>query len=185
MVLGTAAGWFIGGKVHSGRVSKKLKKKHLKEQKNLYTQYYNDVYKLQEENAQLLTAIEQMQAQSEQEALLRDYEEFKQPDIDGDDRISRAEFNMYVKNYLANYPGLSDKDYPKFEDFDHDRDGYVSFTEYAQQMALQVQQAEWDNYYKEQAGQTVNKQQQKGLQGLYKETTKTDSFQDLYANLKR
>eukprot|EP00593_Proboscia_inermis_P003979 CAMPEP_0171300070 /NCGR_PEP_ID=MMETSP0816-20121228/8902_1 /TAXON_ID=420281 /ORGANISM="Proboscia inermis, Strain CCAP1064/1" /LENGTH=202 /DNA_ID=CAMNT_0011776335 /DNA_START=49 /DNA_END=654 /DNA_ORIENTATION=- len=143
MVLGTAAGWFIGGKVHSGRVSKKLKKKHLKEQKNLYTQYYNDVYKLQEENAQLLTAIEQMQAQSEQEALLRDYEEFKQPDIDGDDRISRAEFNMYVKNYLANYPGLSDKDYPKFEDFDHDRDGYVSFTEYAQQMALQVQQAEW------------------------------------------
>mmetsp|Transcript_27003 Transcript_27003/g.79789 ORF Transcript_27003/g.79789 Transcript_27003/m.79789 type:complete len:83 (-) Transcript_27003:463-711(-) len=76
------------------------------------------------------------------EAVQRDYDEFKQPDIDGDDRISRAEFQMYVKNYLSNYPGLAEKDYPKYEDFDHDGDGYINFQEYAQQMALQVQQAE-------------------------------------------
>ena len=63
-------------------------------------------------------------------------------DVDGDDRISRAEFNSYVKNYLSNYPGLSEKDYPNFEDFDHDGDGYISFQEYGQQMALTLQQAE-------------------------------------------
>ncbi len=76
----------------------------------------------------------------ELEAVQRDYEEFKMPDLDGDERISRAEFNDYVKNYLANYPGLTEKDYPKFENFDHDKDGFISFQEYAQQMALQVQQ---------------------------------------------
>jgi hypothetical protein len=27
---------------------------------------------------------------------------------------------MYVRDYLSNYPGLQEKDYPKFEDFDHD-----------------------------------------------------------------
>lgn len=40
--------------------------------------------------------------------------------MDGDDRISRAEFNIYVKEYLSNYPGLKPEDYPRFEDFDHD-----------------------------------------------------------------
>ena len=86
------------------------------------------------------------------DAMQRDYDEFKQPDVDGDDRISRAEFNMYVKNYLANYPGLAEKDYPRFEDFDHDHDGFVSFSEYSQQMALQVQQAEYEAYYGQQQG---------------------------------
>ena len=43
---------------------------------------------------------------------------------------------------MATHPGLTEKDYPKFEDFDHDGDGYISFQEYAQQMALTVQQAE-------------------------------------------
>ena len=49
---------------------------------------------------------------------------------------------MYVKNYLSNYPGLAEKDYPRFDDFDHDRDGSISFQEYAAQMALMVQQAD-------------------------------------------
>jgi EF hand len=76
------------------------------------------------------TSIEGYKDKAELEALQHDYEEFKQPDINGDDRISRAELNMYVKNYLSNYPGLQEKDYPKFEDFDHDGDGYVSFQEW-------------------------------------------------------
>lgn len=112
------------------------------------------MYKLSEQNQQLQEHVERLQealqqteAKHEMEAIQRDYDEFKQPDIDGDDRISRAEFNMYVKNYLSNYPGLEEKDYPKFEDFDHDGDGYVSFHEYAQQMALQAQQAELDQMY--------------------------------------
>lgn len=54
---------------------------------------------------------------------------------------------MYVKNYLSNYPGLKEEDYPKFDDFDHDGDGQISFQEYAQQMALQAQQAELEQMY--------------------------------------
>ena len=120
-------GWLLGAKIHSGRATKKLKKVHQKEQKNLYTQYYNDVYKLQEKNAELqYTAnylkeqLEATQREYEDEKTQRDYDEFKQPDVDGDDRISRAEFNIYVKEYLSNYPGLKPEDYPRFEDFDHD-----------------------------------------------------------------
>ena len=128
----SSAAWFMGGKVHSSRVSKKLKTKFQKEQKELYSQYYNDVYKLTEQNQELQHAVQSLQStlkeleeKHELEAIQRDYDEFKQPDIDGDDRISRAEFNMYVKNYLSNYPGLQEKDYPRFEDFDHD--GKCSF----------------------------------------------------------
>jgi hypothetical protein len=122
LIFSSAVSWFIGGKFHSGRTAQKLKTKFQKEQKALYQQYYNDVYKLSEQNSELQALVEQLkdlvrqtEAKHELEALQRDYDEFKQPDIDGDDRISRAEFNMYVKNYLANYPGLTEKDYPKFE----------------------------------------------------------------------
>jgi len=152
----------------------------------LYTQYYSDVYKLQENLAEsnyqaekLRTALNEAQTSAEMDAIQRDYDEFKQPDVDGDDRISRAEFNMYVKNYLANYPGLKEKDYPKFEDFDHDKDGFVSFTEYAQQMAYQVQQAELEKFYTE--GKTGNVKAQ-ALSGLAGEAQKGKNFNDLYAN---
>jgi len=148
MVFG-GLGWIGGAKVHSDRASKVLKKKHMKEAKTLYSQYYNDVYKLQEQNAELAQAVQKLQAtlqnaesDRELESMQRDYDEFKQPDVDGDDRISRAEFAMYVKNYLSNYPGLTEKDYPKFEEFDHDGDGYVSFGEYSKQMAQQAKKAE-------------------------------------------
>ena len=154
LVVTGAASWLLGGKFQSGRIAKNLKRKHQSEQKQLYSQYYNDVYKLSEQNQQLQQQIEELkellsttEAAHELEALQRDYDEFKQPDIDGDDRISKAEFNMYVKNYLSNYPGLSEKDYPKFEDFDHDGDGFVNFQEYSQQMALQAQQAELEEMY--------------------------------------
>lgn len=116
-----------------------------------------------EELKQLVTDTE---AKAEMEALQRDYDEFKQPDIDGDDRISRAEFNMYVKNYLSSYPGLTEKDYPKFDDFDHDGDGFVSFQEYSQQMALQAQQAELEELY---SGGGSDKAQ--ALKDMYQSTT--------------
>ena len=77
-------GWLLGAKIHSGRATKKLKKVHQKEQKNLYTQYYNDVYKLQEKNAELqYTAnylkeqLEATQREYEDEKTQRDYDEFK------------------------------------------------------------------------------------------------------------
>ena len=34
--------------------------KHKKETKELYTQYYNDVYTLQQQNAELVEALEKM-----------------------------------------------------------------------------------------------------------------------------
>jgi hypothetical protein len=49
-------------------------------------------------------------------------------------------------------------------------DGYMSFQEYAQQMALQVQQA----------GQKLNNATAQGMEDLQKETKKAaDSFNDL------
>lgn len=58
--LGFAGGWFIGGKIHCRRMAKKLNAKHKQDQKQLYTQYYNDVYTLQEQNTELVKALEQM-----------------------------------------------------------------------------------------------------------------------------
>lgn len=154
LVVTGVASWIMGGRFHSGRAVKELKRKHKSEQKKLYSQYYNDVYKLGDQNALLQQQIEELtelvkstEAKHELEALQRDYDEFKQPDLDSDDRISRAEFQMYVKDYLSNYPGLTEKDYPKFEDFDHDGDGYVSFEEYSSQMAIQAEKAELEELY--------------------------------------
>lgn len=184
MIVASGVSWFLGAKFHSGRTAKKLKAKFQKEQKSLYSQYYNDVYKLSEQNTELQYMVEQLkealhstEAAHELEGLQRDYDEFKMPDIDGDDRISRAEFNMYVKNYLASYPGLAEKDYPKFEDFDHDGDGFVSFQEYAQQMALQAQQAELEQLYGSGAGGAKKAQ---SLSDLYGETKQAGNFKELY-----
>lgn len=164
--------YMLGATIHARRSEKDAKRRHHLEQKKLYAQYYDDVYKLSEQNRILQSKVEDLtdlvrstEAKAELEALQRDYDEFKQPDIDGDDRISRGEFNMYVKNYLSNYPGLSEKDYPKFDDFDHDGDGFVSFQEYSQQMALQAQQAELEELYSGSAG---DKQKAQALNDMYK-----------------
>ncbi|KAG5193043.1 hypothetical protein JKP88DRAFT_268932 [Tribonema minus] len=69
-----------------------------------------------------------------------DYEEFKQPDANHDNRISRAEFNAYIADYLRQYPHLRREDMPKFEDFDSSRDGSVNFKEW--QMYLERQRKE-------------------------------------------
>ena len=195
MVVG-GLGWVVGAKVHSNRATKILKKKHTKEAKTLYSQYYNDVYKLQEQNAELAQAVQKLQtdlqiAESDREmdSMQRDYDEFKQPDVDGDDQISRAEFSMYVKNYLSNYPGLSEKDYPKFEDFDHDRDGYVSFSEYSKQMAIQAKKAESDARKAAQSGSAAAAQKAgtkaQAYSGLVGNAKRTDNFDDLYAQYAR
>merc|ERR1712071_561592 len=112
---------------------------------------------------QLQKSLQSSNEEHEMENLQREYDEFKQPDVDGDDRISRAEFNMYVKNYLA--------DYPRFEDFDHDGNGFISFQEYSQQMALQIQQAELEQYYAQQSGKGTNQA-----------NAKADALKNLYAS---
>mmetsp|Transcript_89769 Transcript_89769/g.134543 ORF Transcript_89769/g.134543 Transcript_89769/m.134543 type:complete len:138 (+) Transcript_89769:42-455(+) len=60
VLIGTAAGWLIGGKIHSGRKEKKINAKHKEEIKAMYTQYYNDVYTLQQQNQELAEALEQL-----------------------------------------------------------------------------------------------------------------------------
>merc|ERR1719162_2643777 len=196
MAVVAGSGWLIGGRIQSKRAEKVLNKKHMLEQKTLYSQYYNDVYQLQEQNAQLADSCADLQKQifkveseTEAEALQRDYDEFKQPDVDNDDRISRAEFNSYVKDYLSSYPGLAEKDYPRFEDFDHDKSGFVSFKEYSEQMALQVRQAEQEQKRAERTGSNAATQKSaaktNALKSLYGNSKQTDSFDDLYANYLR
>ena len=41
-----AGSWLVGAKIHAARTVRKMKTKHMKDQKNLYSQYYNDDYKL-------------------------------------------------------------------------------------------------------------------------------------------
>jgi hypothetical protein len=60
MFVAGTVGWFVGAKLHCRRLAKKLNSKHKNEQKELYTQYYNDVYTLQTQNAELIMALEQM-----------------------------------------------------------------------------------------------------------------------------
>jgi hypothetical protein len=47
----------MGGKIHAQRKEKKLNARHKEEQKALYSQYYNDVYQLQQQNAEMSEAL--------------------------------------------------------------------------------------------------------------------------------
>mmetsp|Transcript_22056 Transcript_22056/g.52234 ORF Transcript_22056/g.52234 Transcript_22056/m.52234 type:complete len:126 (-) Transcript_22056:380-757(-) len=60
ILIGTGIGWVVGGKVHAQRKEKKLNILHKKEQKALYSQYYNDVYQLQQQNAEMKEALNQL-----------------------------------------------------------------------------------------------------------------------------
>lgn len=53
------SGWMMGGFYHSRNTRNKLNIKFKKDQKELYQQYYNDVYSLQQQNAELINALEQ------------------------------------------------------------------------------------------------------------------------------
>lgn len=57
--VGGIGGWIIGSKYHCNKLTKKLYDKHKADQKVLYQQYYNDVYQLQKQNAELIDALEQ------------------------------------------------------------------------------------------------------------------------------
>lgn len=40
------------------------------------------------------------------------------------------QFNQYIRKYLAMYPDTADADIPRFEDFDLNHDGMVTFDEW-------------------------------------------------------
>jgi hypothetical protein len=100
------AGWFLGGKIHSRRAVAKVNKKHAKEKQALYTQYYKDIMALQNENAELAKYVDQVTKQQLDG-------EFEAADLDNDNRVSRAEFNMYKNRYLQKHPEMASQ-FPKF-----------------------------------------------------------------------
>jgi len=180
LVVGAIAGlvgFVAGGWFQSGR----LKKKHDKDKKDLlqYIQLQDEVYKQREsqwtkEYTKLYNAYEKMQ----QDTLERDYEEFKAPDTNNDDMISRTEFNTYVRKYLSSFPELSEKDFPRFEEFDLDGDGNVSFAEwqkFLQQQKLAEQKAGAAGTGKQSAYSEL-------LNALYDQSTQADSFSSLQKN---
>jgi len=59
-LIGTGIGWVIGGKVHAQRKEKKLNALYKKEHKALYSQCYNDIYQLQQQNAEMVETLKQL-----------------------------------------------------------------------------------------------------------------------------
>lgn len=133
------------------------------------------IYEYEYRNQELKQAL----YESEQESLKRDYEEFKQPDANGDDVISRAEFATYINNYMKAYPHIPKEEYPTFEDFDINRDGLVTFQEwqeYLYQQQLAEQQAS------RQSG-SKHRQQNAAVNNMYDQTSGAQNFQSLYEQL--
>ena len=118
------ASWFLGGKIHSKRAVKKETLKFKKEQKELYLQYYKDVMALQQQNVELQNYIDSTTLQQLDG-------EFALADTNDDNKVSRAEFNMYKQQYLAKNPEMASQ-FPRFEDFDPDSNGLISKAEYDQ-----------------------------------------------------
>lgn len=182
IVAGVVSG-IVGGLIGSWISSNRLTKKHNKEKEELlrYIEYQDELYKLsaqqwQTEYQKLYKAYEEI----EKETVERDYEEFKAPDTDNDDLISREEFNVYVKKYLSSFPELSEKDFPRFEEFDLNADGIVSFEEwqtYLYQQKLKESQAV-------KAGNSGSNGGYNDLMNaLYESTNQADNFQGLQKNI--
>ena len=87
--------------------------------------------------------------------------------------ITRSEFAIYVKKYLSSFPELSEKDFPKFDEFDLNGDGIVSFAEWQQFLVLQKE-----------AEKTKGKSGNGLLDSLYSSASGSDSFNSLDRNLK-
>jgi Ca2+-binding EF-hand superfamily protein len=161
-----------------------LKKKHDKDKKELvqYIKLQDEIYKQRELQWQKeYQKLYKVYNELEQETIERDYEEFKAPDTNNDDMISRTEFNTYVRKYLSSFPELSEKDFPKFEEFDLDGDGVVSFDEWQKFLALQkIQEAKKTKGEKQQQGGNAY---QELLNALYEQSHQSDSFSSLQKNM--
>jgi hypothetical protein len=137
-ILAGIVGSFIGG----WRQARKLGKKYKLEKDELlnYIKMQEDIYKQRDnqwqgEYQKLYKAYETL----ENETLERDYEEFKAPDTNNDEMISRQEFAIYVTKYLSSFPELTEADFPKFDDFDLNHDGMVTFDEWQKYLQMQKQ----------------------------------------------
>jgi hypothetical protein len=122
-IVGTGvAGWFLGGKIHSRRATKKAAKKHMDELRDLYTKYIKDVTMMQSQIAELEGFIKESARQQ-----LAD--EFLRADYDNNRQVSRAEFEKYKREYLIKHPEMASQ-FPEFEAFDPDRNGMITLREH-------------------------------------------------------
>lgn len=134
LVVGAITG-VLGSVLGSWLTSKKLKTKYDKDRKDLlkYIQLQDELYQQREQQwSAQYQKLYKVYEELEKDSLERDYDEFKAPDANNDDMISRTEFNTYVKKYLSSFPELSERDFPRFEEFDLNADGQVSFDEWQQ-----------------------------------------------------
>ncbi|KAL3774533.1 hypothetical protein ACHAW5_008856 [Stephanodiscus triporus] len=144
---GASLGWFLGAKIHSRRAANKLQKKHSKERAAFVQLYREQVGALQEfnkESARIIRAMESsIIARNSGVPAEIDTVPFFMADTDGSKKISKAEFDRYVREYLVNYPGLRPEDIPRWESFDHDHSGTITFDEYNQQMLKEIRKAQY------------------------------------------
>jgi hypothetical protein len=147
IVSGSALGWFVGGKIHSRRAAATLKKKHSKERAAFIQLYREQVGALQEFNKESSRIIRAMESSiiARQNGVPAEIDTvpFFMADTDGSKKISKAEFDRYVREYLVNYPGLRPEDVPRWESFDHDHSGQITFDEYNQQMMKEIRKSQY------------------------------------------
>lgn len=155
-VVTAAATWGFGQLYYRWQ-GKRLKKSHQKKSDKLIASYqqrkeaivsqFGEAYQTLEVNADyvdsLIAQLEGILQHPETDPDKRKIAEFKLPDANNDNKISRAEFNAYLKSYFAAHPELADVEYPSFDDFDVDHSGLVTFSEWKKFIEdLEKQQAE-------------------------------------------
>lgn len=118
-----AGSWFLGGKIHSKRAVKKATEQFTKAQREFYLKYVKDVNTLQQQNAELQQYLTEVMKQ-------KLTEEFLAADLNNDRQVTRAEFEMYKKEYIKKHPEMSNVQFPAFEEFDPDHNGVISMREH-------------------------------------------------------
>jgi len=175
-------GAVIGGIFGSWFTTRRLKVKYDKDKKDLlrYIQLQEELYQQREQQwSQQYQKLYKVYEELEKDSLERDYDEFKAPDANNDDMISRTEFNTYVKKYLSSFPELSERDFPRFEEFDLNNDGQVSFDEW--------QQFLYQQKLKEQsgagAGKSGNSAYSDLMNALYDSSANAEGFSAVNKNI--
>lgn len=120
-----AGSWLLGGRIHSKRAVKKANLEHQKSQREFYLQYVKDVNTLQKQNQELQNYVTEVTKQ-------KLTEEFLAADLDNNRQVTRAEFEMYKKAYIAKHPEMKNVQFPSFEEFDPDGNGVISMREHEQ-----------------------------------------------------
>jgi len=138
------------GEWHDKRQKLAIKKKHQKEvdlvwkrssldRQEMVKNKDNDIKQLKQKLREGYAQIEEQETLAYQNGvdlgmgtLEADLAEFREVEASGDDRITKDEFNAYVKAYMKAYPQIPLSEYPTFDDFDTNRNGYITFEEWQQ-----------------------------------------------------